>query len=147
MKALQRFNQVWVGLEPSEQRLIKLATPLIVLLLIYLLLWQPVQAWRANQAQAQQELEHNLHQVASLQQRLVELIELDQRQWIGLATSAGLQQVQAVTDGAVWTLTAQAANTQQVARFLASAAEKGWQWQSFKLQASPLQVELELRPL
>jgi len=141
------LGQRWSALEASEQRLLKIATPLICLMLLYLLVWQPLQNWREKAATDQQQLEQDLQRLNVLNKRLVPLFFLDERQWLALAASTGLSQVTVVEKGDLRLITAQAANPQIVERFLKAAAAKGWHWNSLTMQGNPLQLEIELRPL
>lgn len=151
--SLVRLQERWSGLEASEQRLLKIAAPLVVLMLLYLLVWQPVQAWRETSATNQQQLEQYLARLKMVGDRLVPLVNLDERQWLALAASAGLREVvleqKAELEQKVdlWRITAEAANPAMVERFLNAAAAKGWHWQTLTMQGKPLQLTLMLRPL
>ena len=147
MMASFKLGQRWSGLEASEQRLLKIAVPLVILMLGYLLVWKPIQAWRENSAISQQQQTQDLQRLEALSGRLVPVVFLDERQWLALAASAGLRQVELVEEGDLRRVTAQAANPQLVERFLNAAVEKGWYWQSLNLQGTPIQLEVELRPL
>lgn len=147
MMASFKLGQRWSGLEASEQRLLKIAVPLVILMLGYLLVWKPIQAWRENSAISQQQQTQDLQRLEALSGRLVPVVFLDERQWLALAASAGLRQVELVEEGDLRRVTAQAANPQLVERFLNAAVEKGWHWQSLTMQANPLKFQVELRPL
>ena len=147
MMASFKLGQRWSGLEASEQRLLKIAVPLVILMLGYLLVWKPIQAWRENSAISQQQQTQDLQRLEALSGRLVPVVFLDKRQWLALAASAGLRQVELVEEGDLRRVTAQAANPQLVERFLNAAGEKGWYWQSLTMQANPLKFQVELRPL
>jgi len=139
--------QRWSGLEASEQRLLKIAAPLVLLMLGYLLLWQPLQTWRENSANNQQQQVQDLQRLEALSGRLVPVVFLEERQWLALAASAGLRQVKLVEEGDLRKISAEVASPAMVERFLNAAAEKGWHWQTLNLQGTPIQLEVELRPL
>jgi len=141
------LGQRWSGLEASEQRLLKIAAPLVILMLLYLAVWQPVQAWRETNAINQQQQTQDLQRLEALTTRLVTVVFLDERQWLGLAASAGLRDVELVQEGDLWRITAKAANPAMVEKFLNTAAAKGWHWQTLTMQGKPLQLTLVLRPL
>ena len=147
MMASFKLGQRWSGLEASEQKLLKIAVPLVILMLGYLLVWKPIQAWRENSAISQQQQTQDLQRLEALSGRLVPVVFLDERQWLALAASAGLRQVELVEEGDLRRVTAQAANPQLVERFLNAAVEKDWYWQSLTMQANPLKFQVELRPL
>ena len=153
MMASSWLGQRWSGLEASEQRLLKIAAPLVILMLLYLAVWQPVQAWRETNAINQQQQAQDLQRLAALKTRLVTVVFLDERQWLALAASAGLRDVELsqVVDLEqkvdVWRITAKAANPAMVEKFLNTAAAKGWHWQTLNMQGKPLQLTLVLRPL
>ena len=142
-----RLQERWSGLEASEQRLLKIAAPLVVLMLLYLLVWQPVQAWRETSATNQQQLEQYLARLKMVGDRLVPLVNLDERQWLALAASAGLRDVELEQKGDLWVIVAEVASPAMVERFLNTAAAKGWHWQTLTMQGKPLQLTLVLRPL
>lgn len=141
------LGQRWSGLEASEQRLLKIAAPLVILMLLYLAVWQPVQAWRESSVINQQQQVQDLQRLEALSTRLVSVVFLDERQWLGLAESVGLRQVKLVEEGDLRKISAEAANPAMVERFLNAAAKKGWYWQTLNLQGAPIQLEVELRPL
>lgn len=145
--SLVRLQERWSGLEASEQRLLKIAAPLVVLMLLYLLVWQPVQAWRESSATNQQQLEQDLARLKMVGDRLVPLVNLDERQWLALAASAGLRDVELEQEGDLWVIVAEVASPTMVERFLNTAAAKGWHWQTLNMQGKPLQLEVEMRPL
>lgn len=142
-----RLQERWSGLEASEQRMLKIATPLVVLMLFYLAVWQPVQAWRETNATNQQQLEQDLERLKMVGDRLVPLVNLDERQWLALAASAGLRDVELEQKGDLWVIVAEVASPTMVERFLNTAAAKGWHWQTLTMQGKPLQLEVEMRPL
>lgn len=147
MMASFKLGQRWSGLEASEQRLLKIAVPLVILMLGYLLVWKPIQAWRENSAISQQQQTQDLQRLEALSGRLVPVVFLDERQWLALAASAGLRQVELVEEGDLRKISAEVASPAMVERFLNTAAEKGWHWQTLSLQGTPIQLEVELRPL
>lgn len=141
------LGQRWSGLEASEQRLLKIAAPLVALMLGYLLLWQPLQTWRENSANNQQQQVQDLQRLEALSGRLVPVVFLEERQWLALAASTGLRQVKLVEEGDLRKISAEVVSPAMVERFLNAAAEKGWHWQTLNLQGAPIQLEVELRPL
>lgn len=147
MMASFKLGQRWSGLEASEQRLLKIAAPLVILMLGYLLVWKPIQAWRENSAISQQQQTQDLQRLEALSNRLVPVVFLEERQWLALAASAGLRQVKLVEEGDLRKISAEVASPAMVERFLNTAAEKGWHWQTLSLQGTPIQLEVELRPL
>lgn len=147
MMASFKLGQRWSGLEASEQRLLKIAAPLVILMLGYLLVWKPIQAWRENSAISQQQQTQDLQRLEALSNRLVPVVFLEERQWLALAASAGLRQVKLVEEGDLRKISAEVASPAMVERFLNTAAEKGWHWQTLSLQDTPIQLEVELRPL
>lgn len=141
------LQERWSGLEASEQRMLKIAAPLVILMLLYLAVWQPVQAWRETSATNQQQLKQDLERLKMVGDRLVPLVNLDERQWLALAASAGLRDVELEQEGDLWLIDAEVASPAMVERFLNTAAAKGWHWQSLNMQGKPLQLEVEMRPL
>lgn len=141
------FKDYWTGLEAREQRLIKLGLPVIVLLALYLLVWEPLKEGRQEAATQEAGQEQTLAYLQSLKGDLRPVQELNARRWQALAQSQGWRQVEAQETAGLWQLSGRVNNPVAVERFLQAAAEQGWHWQAVEMQGNPLQVNLELRPL
>ena len=144
---MSSLKDYWNGLEAREQRLIKLGLPVILLLLLYLLVWEPLQEKRQQVATQDASLEETLAYLQGLKGKLQPVQELNAQRWQALAQSQGWQQVEAREAAGLWKLTGQVRNPGAVERFLQAAVEQGWYWQAVEMQGSPLQVNVELRPL
>lgn len=145
------LNQRWQALQPSEQRLLKIAAPLILLMLGYLLIWQPLQQHWAESAQQEQQQIRLLQRLQSVEGQLPPVQPMDARRWQALAASDGFKQVQAEEQAGIWLLQASLTHADQLQRFLQRAAEQGWHWGELQLDAGEpgqaLQLKMELLPL
>ncbi|MDR9468581.1 type II secretion system protein GspM [Marinospirillum sp.] len=146
---IHQLKDYWAGLEAREQRLIKLGGPVIVLLALYLLVWEPLREGREAGAGAQQQSndERLLSYLQGLRGQLQPVQAMTERRWQALAQSQGLRQVQANEEAGRWLLKAQAGSQHQVQRFLQAAAEQGWHWDAVQMQERPVKLKVELRPL
>ena len=144
---IQLLKDYWAGLEAREQRLIKLGGPVIFVLALYLLVWQPLEQGRETAEVVQQQSGNLVNYLQAQQGKLQPVESMSERQWQALAQSQGLRQVQAREEAGRWLLAAEAREARQVERFLQAAAEQGWHWDAVEMQGRPLQVSLELRPL
>lgn len=141
------LKQRWSALQPSEQRLLKLATPLVVLMLLYLLVWQPLQSVLEQSSRQAERDELLLQRVEALKDQLQPVQPMDERRWQALAASDGLQQVVVEEQAGIWLLQAQVPRIEHLERFLQRAADQGWHWGELTLQGQPLQLTVELLPL
>lgn len=144
MSAIKNY---WAGLEPREQRLMKLGGPVILLLALYLLVWEPLQNRQTPSTALQQPDSRLLSDLRNLRGHLYPVQEMSERRWQALAQSQGLRQVQASEEAGRWLLRAEAGEPQQLERFLQAAAEQGWHWDGVHLEGRPLAIQVELRPL
>jgi len=141
------IKDYWSGLEARERRLIQLGGPVILLLVGYLLVWQPIQERREASSVGVQQEENLVAFLQGLSGQLQPIESMTERQWQALAQSQGLRQVEVTEDAGRWLISAQAREPRQVERFLQAAGQQGWHWEAIDLQGRPLQLQLELRPL
>ena len=144
---ISALKNYWSGLEAREQRLIQLGGPVILVLVLYLLVWQPLQESRQAGTQAQQQEARLLSDLRQMREQLQPVQTMTERQWQALAQSQGLRQVSVREDTGRWVLTAQVRESRQLERFLQAAAEQGWHWDGVSLEGRPMNLHVELRPL
>ena len=142
------LKSYWSGLAAREQRLLQFGGPAILVLLVYLLVWEPLQERRLAGDHLQQQEVRLLGQLESLRGQLQPVKALDQRQWQALAQSHGWHQVGVEEQAGRWLLQGQAAEPRQVEAFLQAAADQGWHWDTVHLEGrQPLKIRVGLRPL
>ncbi|MBE0505858.1 MAG: type II secretion system protein M [Marinospirillum sp.] len=141
------LKQRWSALQPSEQRLLKLASPIVMLMLLYLLAWQPLQSVLEQSSQQAERDELLLQRLEAVREQLQPVQPMDTRRWQALAASNGLQQVVVEEQAGIWLLQAQVPRIEHLERFLQRAADQGWHWGELTLQGQPLQLTVELLPL
>lgn len=141
------LKQRWSTLQPSEQRLLKLASPIVMLMLLYLLVWQPLQSVIEQSSRQAERDELLLQRLEAVREQLQPVQPMDERRWQALAASDGLQQVVVVEQAGIWLLQAQVPRIEHLERFLQRAADQGWHWGELTLQGQPLQLTVELLPL
>lgn len=141
---MQAIKHRWSALEEREQRLLKVAGPLVLLLLLYLLVWKPLQGWRENRVDGGQQQAQLLQLLESVRGTLVPVRALDTRQWQALAESHGLRAVQVQQQGDIWSLQGEARSIEALMGFLTAVAEQGWHWRELNLQGQPIRISVEL---
>lgn len=141
------LKQRWSDLQPSEQRLLKLASPLVALMLLYLLVWQPLQSVLHQSSRQAERDELLLQRLEAVREQLQPVQPMDARRWQALAASDGLQQIRVTEESGIWLLQAQLPRIENLERFLQRAANQGWHWRELTLQGQPLQLTVELLPL
>lgn len=141
------LKQRWSDLQPSEQRLLKLASPLVALMLLYLLVWQPLQSVLHQSSRQAERDELLLQRLEAIREQLQPVQPMDARRWQALAASDGLQQIRVTEESGIWLLQAQLPRIENLERFLQRAANQGWHWRELTLQGQPLQLTVELLPL
>lgn len=141
------LKQRWSDLQPSEQRLLKLASPLVALMLLYLLVWQPLQSVLHQSSRQVERDELLLQRLEAVREQLQPVQPMDARRWQALAASDGLQQIRVTEESGIWLLQAQLPRIENLERFLQRAANQGWHWRELTLQGQPLQLTVELLPL
>ncbi len=137
----QSLQAAFQSLQPSEQRLLRWALPLILLML--LVLWKP---WQKSEEDDWLILEPSLspaEQLAILQSaQLTPVSAVDPAVWQEQALSHGLRRVRLQPEGEQWLMQAEAPNPDGLEAFARWAANQGWYWQSIEFSGQPMQLRI-----
>ena len=131
----------WVaGLEPREQRLLKWAAPLVLVMLV-VLFWPDASKeddWLlpVTERTPQQQLV----EVESF--KLAPVARIDVSVWQTQAARLGLNQVSMEPQGEHWVMQAKVQTPQSIEAFARWAAEQGWYWQRLEFSGQPIQLEI-----